>query len=99
MKKIICMLLCFFPLSSLALDNSYKVVYDGGSLPNAKTGPDMKLSLDGNNILIKKGSNEVVTIPANDDHGDQLRAGCPPEGVCSHRACRAFARNRGITCA
>lgn len=66
MKKVICILLCFaFPLSSFALDNSYKVVYDGGSLSNAKTGTDMKLSLEGNNILIKKGGNEVVSIPAN----------------------------------
>src|SRR6202790_3753647 len=66
MKKLICILLCFmFPLSSFAGDNSYKVVYDGGSLSNAKAGADMKLFIEGNNILIKKGSNEVVTIPAS----------------------------------
>jgi hypothetical protein len=66
MKKLICILLCFmFPLSSFAGDNSYKVVYDGGSLSNAKAGGDMKLFIEGNNIRIKKGNDEVVTIPAS----------------------------------
>jgi hypothetical protein len=66
MKKLVCILLCFvFPVVSFAGDNSYKVVYDGGSLSNAKAGSDMKLLIEGNNILIKKGSNEVVTIPAS----------------------------------
>jgi hypothetical protein len=66
MKKLICILLCFaFPLTLFAGDNSYKVVYDGGSLPDAKTAADMKLYLEGGTIRIKKGSNEVITIPAN----------------------------------
>ncbi len=66
MKKLICILLCLtFPLISFAGDNSYKVVYDGGSLANAKSGTDMKLSMDGNFIRIKKGKDEVVVIPAS----------------------------------
>jgi hypothetical protein len=66
MKKLVCILICFkFRLSSFAGDNSYKVVYDGGSFSNTKAGSDMKLFIEGNNILIKKGSSEVVTIPAS----------------------------------
>ena len=66
MKKLVCILLCFaFPISVFAGDNSYKVVYDGGSLSNAKAGTDMKLSIDGNNIQIRKGGSDVVTIPAS----------------------------------
>ena len=65
MKKILALFLCIlFPVSAIAGDNSYKIVYDGGSLPNAKAGTDMKLYLDGNNIRIKKGDTEVAVIPA-----------------------------------
>jgi hypothetical protein len=65
MKRIVALLLCvLFPFSVFAGDNSYKVIYDGGSLPDAKTGTDMKLYLDGNTIRIKKGNTEVVAIPA-----------------------------------
>jgi hypothetical protein len=64
-KKILALMLCvLFPVSAIAGDNSYKVIYDGGSLPNAKAGTDMKLYLDGNVIRIKKGDTEVVAIPA-----------------------------------
>lgn len=65
MKKLISILLCLtFPISAFATDVNYKVIYDGGSVANEKPGTDMKLSLDGNNIRIKKGSNEVISIPA-----------------------------------
>jgi hypothetical protein len=65
MKKIIAILLCvLFPVSALAGDNSYKIVYDGGSLANAKAGNDMKLVIDGTNIRITKDKAEVIVIPA-----------------------------------
>lgn len=65
MKKLICLLLCLaFPLALFASDNGYKVAYDGGSLPNAKTGAKMELYMDGTNIRIKKADEEVVVIPA-----------------------------------
>ena len=66
MKKLICILLCIaFPISAMATDVNYKVIYDGGSVANEKPGTDMKLSIDGNNIRIKKGSNEVIAIPTS----------------------------------
>ena len=65
MKKLICLMLCLvFPLAVFAKDNGYKVVYDGGSVADAKAGTDMKLYIDGTNIRIKKGDKEIVMIPA-----------------------------------
>jgi hypothetical protein len=65
MKKLICLLLCFaFPMAVFASDNGYKIIYDGGSVQDAKAGTDMKLYIDGTNIRMKKGDKEVVTIAA-----------------------------------
>ncbi len=65
MKKVLCLALCLlFPLSALAGDNSYKIMYDGGSVSNAKSGTDMRLSIDGTNIRIRQKDKEVVLIPA-----------------------------------
>lgn len=65
MKKLLCLVLCLlFPLSALAGDNAYKIMYDGGSVADVKAGTDMKISLDGTNIRLRRGDKEVVTIPA-----------------------------------
>lgn len=65
MKKVLCIILCLaFPLSVLAGDNGYKIVYDGGSLPDAKAGTDMRLVMDGTNIRIRRGGAEIAVIPA-----------------------------------
>ncbi|MFY9854148.1 MAG: hypothetical protein WAK26_09765 [Terracidiphilus sp.] len=65
MKKILALFLCIlFPVSAIAGDNAYKIVYDGGSLPGLKAGADMKLYIDGNTIRIKQGGTEVAVIPA-----------------------------------
>jgi CxxC motif-containing protein (DUF1111 family) len=64
-KKLLCLVLCLlFPLSALAGDNAYKIMYDGGSVADVKAGTDMKISLDGTNIRLRRGDKEVVTIPA-----------------------------------
>lgn len=66
MKKLVAMVLCtMLPLAVLAGDNGYKVVYDGGSVPAAKSGNDLKLYLDGSQIRFVKGKEEVVSIPAS----------------------------------
>ena len=65
MKKLMCVLLCLvFPLTAVAGDNGYKIMYDGGSLSEAKAGAGMKLNIDGTNIRITKSGKEVVMIPA-----------------------------------
>jgi CxxC motif-containing protein (DUF1111 family) len=49
----------------LAGENSYKVTYDGGSLPDRKAGTDMKLFIESNQIRLVKDKTEVITIPAS----------------------------------
>jgi hypothetical protein len=64
-KKLLTILLCLlFPASVFAGDNGYKIIYDGGSLPNAKAGTNMKLYIDGSNIRIVKDKNDVAAVPA-----------------------------------
>lgn len=65
MKKVFAVFLClFFPVMSFAGDSGYKVVYDGGSLSNAKTGAAMRLLIAGDNIRLMKGDTEIVVVPA-----------------------------------
>lgn len=65
MKRLMAILFCFLlPVSAFAGDNSYKIIYDGGSLQNAKAGTDMKLYIDGNNIRITKDKAEIAVVPA-----------------------------------
>ncbi|HKF48508.1 MAG TPA: hypothetical protein VKB38_14210 [Terracidiphilus sp.] len=66
MKKFVCLVLCtLFPIAAFASENGYKIVYDGGSVPNVKAGANMRLVIDGTNIVIRKGSDDPVTIPAS----------------------------------
>ena len=66
MSKFIAIILCIlFPITAIAGDNSYKIVYDGGSLPDSKSGTDMKLYIDSNAIRLMKTGTEVATIPAS----------------------------------
>jgi len=53
------------PLMVFAGDNGYKVKYDGGSIPDAKAGTDMKLIIDSNQVRLLRDKGEVITIPAS----------------------------------
>ncbi len=66
MKSCIAFFLClFFPLTCFAADaNSYKVVYDGGSLQNAKAGSDVQLVIEPTQVRIVRGKEELAVIPA-----------------------------------
>jgi hypothetical protein len=65
MKKIIALLLCvLFPLATFASDNSYKIAYDGGSLPDVKAGNDMQLFIEGDKIRIVRNKADIIVIPA-----------------------------------
>jgi hypothetical protein len=44
--------------------NVYEIKYDGGSIPDAKAGTDMKLYMDPEKIRIMKDKREVIVIPA-----------------------------------
>ena len=66
MKKTLALMLCIFvPLAVFAADNSYKINYDGGSLPDIKAGTGMKLYIDSNQIRLVREKTDVVTIPAS----------------------------------
>jgi hypothetical protein len=66
MKSVLAALLCIaLPLSLFASENGYKVKYDGGSIPDAKAGTDMRLVIDSNQVRLFKDKGEVITIPAS----------------------------------
>jgi hypothetical protein len=64
LKSIIALLLCLLvPTTLFASDNSYKVVYDGGSLPDIKSGTGVKLYVSADAIRIVHDKGDLVTIP------------------------------------
>src|SRR5580704_17871887 len=66
MNRLLAAVLCLaFPLAVFAGDNGYKVVYDGGSIPDTKSGTDMKLFIDSNQVRLVRNKTEVITIPAS----------------------------------
>ena len=66
MKSLVALVLCLsVPAVVFASDNnSYKVMYDGGSLPDLKAGTDVRMQIDQDKVLIYRGKEEVVAIPA-----------------------------------
>jgi CxxC motif-containing protein (DUF1111 family) len=65
MKHALAALLCILlPMTALAGDTSYKIVYDGGSIPDIKAGTDAKLFLDADHIRIMRGKEVIADIPA-----------------------------------
>src|ERR1700731_4679844 len=66
MNKLLALVLCLaLPLTLLASGNSYKVTYDGGSVPDAKAGTGMKLFIDANQVRLVRDKGYVITIPAS----------------------------------
>lgn len=65
-EKINAAILCLLvPTCAFASDNSYKVVYDGGSLPSIKAGTGVKLYIDPGQIRIERDKADLVKIPAS----------------------------------
>ena len=68
MRRIIAVVLCLlFPAVAFASDkdNSYKVVYDGGSLMGIKAGTDVRLFIEPKQFRIVRGKDEeLVAVPA-----------------------------------
>src|SRR5438270_12408165 len=64
MRQLLAIMLCaVIPFAGLAADNSYKVTYDGGSIPDTKAGSAMKLYFDPSQIVLTKGKAEALKIP------------------------------------
>jgi hypothetical protein len=64
MKRILALFLCLLVPTLAFASNGYKVMYDGGSLPNMKTGAKLELTLGEKDIHFREGSREVMVIPA-----------------------------------
>jgi CxxC motif-containing protein (DUF1111 family) len=65
MHRMIAVLLCLaIPMASFAADVSYKVRYDGGSIPSVKPGADLKLYVDQANVRFIDGKSEIANVPA-----------------------------------
>ena len=66
MKRVFALFLCLLvPTVVLAShSNGYKVLYDGGSLPNIKTGAKLELTLGEKDIHFSEGGQEIKVIPA-----------------------------------
>jgi CxxC motif-containing protein (DUF1111 family) len=66
MKRLIAVALCIvFPMSLLAADNGYKIVYDGGSIPDMKAGTGMKLFIEPKQVRLARDKDDVIAIPAS----------------------------------
>jgi len=50
---------------AFAGDNSYKVTYDGGSLPDIKSGTGVKLYIESNQVRLVKDNADITTIQAS----------------------------------
>jgi hypothetical protein len=66
MNKVLVIVFCLaLPLTLFASENSYKVTYDGGSIPNAKAGTGMRLFIESNQVRLVRDKGEVITVPAS----------------------------------
>ena len=66
MNKLVAIVLCLsLPVALCGSENSYKITYDGGSLPDAKAGTGMRLLIEVNQIRLVKDKADVITIPAS----------------------------------
>ena len=65
MQRLLAVVLCFtIAITAYGSDNSYKIAYDGGSVPDVKAGTDLKLYIEANQIRFVKDKKDVITIPA-----------------------------------
>jgi hypothetical protein len=68
MRFATALLLCLvIPSVTFAADkeNGYKVVYDGGSITDLKSGSGLKLYIDSTNIRLVQDKTEIAKIPAS----------------------------------
>ena len=66
MKQFFAALLCLIiPITVFAADNSYKVTYDGGSIPDTKAGSSARLSFDATHIQLTAKDADIVTVPVS----------------------------------
>jgi hypothetical protein len=66
MKQLLAVLLCLaIPFTAFAADVNYKVTYDGGSLPDLKSGAGMHMYIAQDKIRFMEKDKEIASIPAS----------------------------------
>jgi len=66
MRKLLLVLLCFLlPVTAFAGEGGYKVAYDGGSIPDIKTGVSLHLVIEGDHIRFVKDGKDLLMLPAS----------------------------------
>lgn len=61
-------LFVLIPVAAIAGENGYKVTYDGGSVPDYKTGKGLKLYIDSNQVRFVRDGDKTgtaLTVPAS----------------------------------
>ncbi len=66
MKNIASLLLVLvIPVTGFAGNNSYKVTYDGGSVPDTKAGSGLQMFIESSQIRFVKDKKDLITVPAS----------------------------------
>lgn len=66
MKRFLAVILCLiFPVAAFAADNTYKVTYDGGSLPGTKAGSSARLSIEATQVRLMSKDGDLISVPAS----------------------------------
>lgn len=66
MKRFLAVFLCLIvPAAAFAADNSYKVTYDGGSIPGTKAGSSARLSIEATQVRLMGKNADLVAVPAS----------------------------------
>jgi hypothetical protein len=63
LKQLLAILLSFVVPMVVFAETGYKVEYDGGSIPDVKSGADLKMAMDSENIRFTRNKTEVAVIP------------------------------------
>jgi len=66
MKSFLAVVLCIaIPFTVFAGETSYKVTYDGGSLPDTKSGTGLHMFIEQDKVRFVKDGKDIVTVPAS----------------------------------
>src|SRR5690349_7392892 len=66
MRHTLAAVLCIvIPITVFSADNGYKVTYDGGSLPDTKSGTGVKIFIEQTQVRFARDKADIVTIPAS----------------------------------
>ena len=66
MRHLLTVVLCLaVSVSVTASTSGYKVIYDGGSLADLKTGTDLHMFIEAKQVRFVKGGQQIATVPAS----------------------------------